>query len=205
MLLSLFRKKFDDLAQNNKMFVWVIIALVVVILGQQWSLMTERTRVVLEPPYLDKAVNIGYSTADADYYESWGLFVAELVGNLTPGDASYVAKNLGKLFDANDYSLVKGKVLASAEAEAEDQANFFFQAKRTVWQPQNKTVFVYGLLSQINSVGQTVSKIPYTFSMSVHIEAGRPVLDSFNAYQGEPHTIKWLVTNGKSKAKKVNE
>lgn len=201
MIFSLFKKTYDSLAQNNKLYFWIIVVLSVVILGQQWSLMTERTRVVLKPPYLDTAARIGYATASKNYYESWGLFVAELVGNLTPGDAHYVADNLGKLFDASDYAIVKAKVLASAAAEREDQANFAFHVKQTIWQPANKTVFVYGNLSQINSDGETISKIPYTFSMGVHIEAGRPVLDGFDAYQGEPHTIKWLISQGKTKGK----
>lgn len=202
MNFSIFKKTHDSLAQNNRIYLWVIVVLAVIVLVQQWNIVTLKTRVVLEPPYLDKAVKIGYASADANYYESWGLFVAELVGNLTPGDAGYVAKNLGKLFDSGDYQIVRGKVLASAAAERADQANFFFQAKKTIWQPVNHTVFVYGILSQINNDGVTVSKVHYTFSMGVHIEAGIPVLDNFDAYEGEPHTIKWLINKGKSGEKK---
>ncbi|AEM49124.1 type IV conjugative transfer system protein TraE [Acidithiobacillus ferrivorans SS3] len=199
---GIFRKTYDKLAENSRLYLFVIVALVIVILSQQWMIFTIKTETRLVPPYLDRAVNIGYATASAGYYESWGLYVAELVGNLTPGDATYVANSLGKLFDANDFAIVKGKVLATAAAERGDQANFFFQAKRTIWQAANKTVFVYGLLSQINNLGQTVSKVHYTFSMAVHIEGGRPVLDNFNAYQGGPHTIKWAMVQEKDKRAK---
>ncbi len=202
MKFDIFRKTYDSLAQNNKGYLLVIVALVMLLMMQEWTIVMDKTRVVLEPPYLNKAATIGYASADADYYESWGLYVAELVGNLTPGDASYVANSLGKLFGASDYAIVKGKVLASAAAERADQANFFFQAQRTTWQAANKTVFVYGLLSQINNLGQTVSKVHYTFSMAVHIDGGRPVLDGFNAYQGEPHTIKWMMVHDKAKGAK---
>ncbi|MHB1268707.1 MAG: TraE/TraK family type IV conjugative transfer system protein, partial [Acidithiobacillus ferriphilus] len=84
---GLFRKTYDKLAENSRLYLFVIVALVIVILSQQWMIFTMKTQTTLVPPYLDKAVNIGYATASADYYESWGLYVAELVGNLTPGDA----------------------------------------------------------------------------------------------------------------------
>ncbi len=196
MLKSLFVKGYEALIERNRIFLWIVVAQTVVILFLGWSLMVERVRVVDTPPYLDKAVRIGYATASKDYLDSWGLYVAELVGNLSPGSASYTADALGKLFSSDDFNAVKSKVLATAQLEKADNMTFVFDARKTIWQPENRTVFVYGHLKYINDYGRQTANIPYTFSMTVHIDAGRPVLGSFESYKGEPHTIAWVLKHG---------
>lgn len=201
MNLDLFRKNFDNLVSKNRLYAATVVVLLVIVLMQEWTIATQSTRMVIVPPYLDKAAKVGFSSADKDYYESFGLYVAELVGNLTPGSAPYVAKALGKLFGPGSYNIVKGKVLASAAEEKADGANFSFTAHRTIWQPATSTVFVEGHLHQINSSGVEVENIPYTFEMRVHIEAGQPVLSSFTDYPGPAHTIAWLLRHQTSKKK----
>ena len=194
MKFEIFKKDYDGLLRNNRAFLAIIAILGVIVLMQQWSIATEKTRVVLVPPYLDKAVKVGYASADADYYESWGLYVAELMGNLTPGDAPFVEKAMGKLF-GGDYAAVKAKIAQSAAEESNANANFAFEAKSVIWQAITKTVFVHGTLRQVNGSGRTIVAKPYTFSMRVHISAGRPVLDDFHSYTGSPHTIKWKLAH----------
>ncbi|MEB8475613.1 type IV conjugative transfer system protein TraE [Acidithiobacillus ferriphilus] len=191
MNLKLFSLKIDTLLKNNAVLLAVVIVLTVLLAIFGWELAMAKRETILVPPELNKAVKIGYASADADYYKSWGLYVAELVGNLTPGNAPFVADNLGRLFDAASYQKVKQAVLSSAKEEAEEQANFVFDAQNVIWQPVNDTVFVQGLLYQINPEGQMVSKQKYTFQMSVHIQAGRPVLGGFEPYVGSPHTVAW--------------
>ena len=191
MRLELFKKDYEGLLRNNRAFLMVIGVLAVVVLMQQWAIVTEKTRTVLVPPYIDKAVKIGYASADADYYEAWGLYVSELMGNLTPGDAPFVEKAMGKLFSSVSYEGVKSRIAQSAAEEANADATFAFEAKSVIWQGQTGTVFVHGMLRQVNGPGRTISATPYTFSMRVHIAAGRPVLDDFHSYVGSPHTIQW--------------
>ncbi|PKY11831.1 type IV conjugative transfer system protein TraE [Acidithiobacillus marinus] len=195
MNFNLFRKNVDELSSKSRILVGVVVLLSIIIAIEGWVIATQSTRVVIVPPYLNKQVRVGYADADSAYYESFGLYVAELVGNLTPGDAKYVADALGKLFGAGSYQSVKSKVMTSAEEEKADNANFTFSARKTIWQSANNTVFVEGVLHQINSSGETVEKLPYTFQMQVHIEAGQPVLSSFEPYPGPAHTIAWLMKN----------
>lgn len=195
MKFNLFKKDYDGLLRNNRAFLVVIAVLSVIALMQMWTIATENTRVVLVPPYIDKAVKIGYATADADYYESWGLYVSELMGNLTPGDAPFVEKAMGKLFASTSFEGVKSRIAQSAAEEANAGANFAFEADSVTWQSITSTVFVHGTLRQVNGAGRTVVAQPYTFSMRVHIAAGRPVLDDFHSYVGPAHTIKWKMNH----------
>lgn len=191
MNLGLFRKNFDGLISKNRLFGLVIILQCIIILTQWWALVTMSSRTVIRPPFLHNTSWVGWNSASKNYYESWGDYVAELVGNLTPGSAPYVAKDLAKLFGPNSYQIVKNKVLASAAEEKADGANFSFSIKETIWQKSNKTVFVEGKLRQINSSGTMVENLPYTFQMRVHMIAGKPVLSSFTPYPGPAHTIAW--------------
>lgn len=191
MNLDLFRKNLDELASKSRILLGLVVLLAGIIGFEGWVIATQSTRIVIVPPYLNQSVKVGYATADDAYYESFGLYVAELVGNLTPGDAKYVAHALGKLFGADAYEQVRSKVMTSAAEERADDANFTFSAGKTIWQAANHTVFVEGVLHQINSSGETVEKLPYTFQMQVRIEAGQPVLSSFEPYPGSAHTIAW--------------
>ncbi len=195
MNFDLFRKNVDELASKSRILVGIVVLLSLIISIEGWVIATQSTRIVIVPPYLSKSVKVGYASANNAYYESFGLYVAELVGNLTPGNAPYVASALGKLFSSDAYQEVKSKVMTSAEEEKADNANFSFTAKRTIWQAANSTVFVEGVLHQINSSGEVVEKLSYTFAMQVRIEAGQPVLSSFQAYPGPARTIAWLIKN----------
>ena len=57
---------------------------------------TDRT-VVLVPPVLEGEVSVARSSASREVREAWALFVAELLGNVTPTNADFLTKALEPL------------------------------------------------------------------------------------------------------------
>ncbi len=202
MKLQLFKQRIDLLSKNNAILVVAVGALSVVVVALAWDLAVAKRETILVPPMLSKEADIGYYRADADYYKSWALYVAEMVGNLTPGNYKFVADSLGRLFDAASYEKVKNLVLSSGQETKDSGLNFVFDANKVIWQRVNHTAFVQGLLYQVNGQGNPVSKQKYTFQMTVRIEEGRPVLANLQAYVGDPHTIAWEMKHLAAKQQK---
>lgn len=193
--VSLFSKNFDSAVAAAKTLTFVVIALVVLNLFFGITLLRTREQVVLVPPGLTKQVRIGYAQADASYYKSWGLYVAEMVGNLTPGNAGFVADALGRLFSARDYGAVRAAVLSQGETMAQNSVVSFFKADAVIWEPQTSRIFVTGDRRQMSPTGTATSVETVTYQMRVSMSAGQPVLDHFSVYSGVPHTLAWEKSN----------
>ena len=59
--------------------------------------------VILVPPTLPGEVEIARNQGSGSLKESWGLYLAELLGNVTPGNAAFIERSLGPLLDASIY------------------------------------------------------------------------------------------------------
>jgi conjugal transfer pilus assembly protein TraE len=160
---------------------------------------------VLIPPMLTEQVRVGYAMADDAFYKSWGLYVAELVGNLTPGSAPFVAKALARLFPSPDAATVRESVLAKGRELDQNGAVSFFKADQLVHEPATSRVFVAGVQRQMSPSGAAMSVQNVTYEMSIEVRAGQPVITNLKNYEGEPRTSDWVAKHpdfGKAKPAK---
>jgi len=155
----------------------------------------------LIPPMLNKPVKVGYARADEEYYKSWGLYVAELVGNLTPGNASFVAEALGRLFSSSDAAQVHSKIMAQGHDLEQNGVVMFFKAERIVYEPSTGNVYVTGEQREVSPNGNSVSAETMTYQMHIEMDAGQPVLTRLETYTGPAHTVAWLAQNPPTPAK----
>jgi conjugal transfer pilus assembly protein TraE len=192
---SIFSKNFDSAVASAKLLMLVVICLVILNIFFGIALLRSRTQTILVPPNMDHSVRIGYAEADADYYKSWGLYVAEMVGNLTPGNANFVSTALGRLFSSSDYQKVTSAVLAQGQSMAHNGVVSFFKAEAVIWEPQTSRVFVTGTRREVSPNGNASSVQTVTYQMRVSMSAGQPVLDQFITYEGQAHTLAWEKAN----------
>ena len=195
MKATFFSKNFDGAVAAAKMLTLVVAALVVLNLFFGIALLRAREQIVLVPPGLTQQVRIGYGQADSAYYKSWGLYVAEMVGNLTPGNAPFVAEALGRLFASSDYGVVRSAVLSQGQTMAQNGVVSFFKADAVVWESQTSRIFVTGERREMSPTGTATSVETVTYQMRVSMSAGQPVLDQFSSYSGAPHTLEWEKSN----------
>ena len=92
MKLCQFLESWRIVQAENRLHRIVLLGLIVTNgLSALAALRTERA-VVLVPPSLDKEVEITRNTASSELKESWGLYLAELLGNVTPTNADFIGK-----------------------------------------------------------------------------------------------------------------
>lgn len=155
----------------------------------------------LIPPMLDQPVKVGYARADEAYYKSWALYVAELVGNLTPGNSNFVAEALGRLFSSDDAAQVRSSVIAQGEQLRQNGVVMFFKADTITYEPSTGNLYVTGDQREVSPNGTSVSSGTMTYQMHIEMKAGQPVLTELKTYNGPAHTLQWLANNPTPPAK----
>ena len=182
----------DATRSANRMLLGVVAVLAFSNVFLAGKLALTHTQIRLIPPTLTKAVDVGYLTADADYYKAWGLYVAEMVGNLTPQQADFVATSVSKLFEPSQSMTVRNAIVSQGAAEEAGNVVTFFQAKQTIWQPATSTVFVYGKQRTMSPAGSLTASGYLTVQMNIKMLNGRPVLSNLMTYEDAPHTLTWI-------------
>jgi conjugal transfer pilus assembly protein TraE len=162
--------------------------------------MSAHERLVLVPPYIDKAVKVGWKAADAEYMKSFGLYFATLAANVSPKNVTFVADSLSGMVTSRIYPQVRKQLLVLAEDPVfkTTGGSVRFEPDRVMFESDSSKVFVMGNLTTQNAGGRQESEA-VTYEMRVEMQAGRPVVDALTHYSGnQPHTLKWLESNPKA-------
>lgn len=189
-------------ALNNRGLLVANIAMAITIPILAVMAFTQRERVVLVPPHLDKRVEVSWNAASGDYYKGWGLYVATLMGNLTPKNVKFTADVLSPMFAPEVYAPIRTKMLALLDDPNFVRANAFnfFTPRQVIYEAELKRVFVSGFLvtSAYNYVssGSASDTKPVVYEMDFTMRSGLPVITRFDSYEGtQPHTQAWLSKN----------
>lgn len=192
MKLTQITKNWEATKAANTVLLAAVAVLTLAVVYLAIKVSEEKIHRELIPPMLTEQARVGYSMADDTYYKAWGLYVAELVGNLTPGNAAFVSKALGRLFASPDAAAVRSSVLEQGRALEQNGVVTFFKAEQLVHEPATGRVFVYGVQRQMSPDGAAVSVENVTYEMKVEVRAGQPVLTNLKNYVGEPRTSEWV-------------
>lgn len=163
----------------------------------------EVTRLV--PPYLETEATVGWNTADKAYLEGIGLYVADLIGNITPKNAAFVADRASEILTPRIYKSARAQILALADDPvfSTSGGSVRFQAMKVESEADAQKVFVIGQFIS-DQIGSHQVK-PVVIEMKIIVRDGRPWVDSLDQYSGmQPHTAKWLAEN-QSRAQQIQQ
>lgn len=145
--------------------------------------------------------------ASPEYYKGWAFYVANLIGNITPENLSFVISRLSEIFSPKIFPVVKSHLLAMGRDPAFNSATSlsYFAPSRAIWEPGTKKVFVTG--RYVNTTATQAGS--YDRSQNVVLEFiftmidGRPLLVHFSSYEGtQPHTLAWRKTHDRDALEK---
>ncbi|MFZ2171959.1 MAG: TraE/TraK family type IV conjugative transfer system protein [Methylococcaceae bacterium] len=90
MRLSDFLRTWEGHEAENRFSRIIILGLLVVcVITSLAACRTERS-IILVPPTLTKEVEVTRTAVSSEFKESWGLFLAELLGSTTPTNADFL-------------------------------------------------------------------------------------------------------------------
>lgn len=187
MKLEDFRKAWSRSVRDSAGKNFVIVALIATnalsVIG--WF-RTDRT-IVLVPPVMDERLEVSSKRASVGYKKAWALTVAQLAGNVTPGNADLVLQTMGDLLAPDAYRSISADLAAQIADIKRDSLTVSFEPRQILYESAANKVFITGLFAS-QGVSGTPIKLTRTYEMKVDIRMGRPWITSFVPYQGMPVT-----------------
>lgn len=154
------------------------------------ALRTERA-VVLVPPNLSTEVEITRHTASSEVKEAWGLYLAELLGNVTPATSEFISNAIAPLLSTTIYRSVMDALSEQINAIKMDRVATSFKPRQVTYEQETDKVFVSGELTTQgpNSKAEIRGR---TYEFVISTRNYRPRLDYIDVYPDEPRTLERL-------------
>ena len=187
MKLSGFKQSWAQAVRESTTKNLVIAALVAtnVIAAIGW-IRTEET-IVLVPAMLESRMSVKSSDASPEYKKAWALMVAQLAGNVTPGNADLVLDSLGDYLSPDAYHKIAGNLAAQIGDIKRDSLTVSFEPRQVLYEASTNKVYVSGQFASQGVSGSPIKAIR-TYEMTVAIRFGRAWITTFKPYQGMPAT-----------------
>jgi conjugal transfer pilus assembly protein TraE len=162
--------------------VLVLLATAVLLLTMQVNRI-ERT-VVLVPPALSGPVDLARNSASREAQEAWALYVAELLGNVTPSTGDFLMQTLEPLLANNLRRQVMEVIADQLEEIRRERVSMRFEPREVSYDEATRTVRVTGEHITEGPGAKPVRQLR-TFELRVDYDNYRPLVTHLDAYNGE--------------------
>jgi len=164
---------------------WFVFCLLGVNIMLAIGVFQTRTVVTIQPPGLDKEAQIAKNDANAAYKKAWGLFVANLLGNVKPGNADFVISTLTPLLAPDLYRSVVDSIQNQAVQIDRERVAASFTAQEILYNPQTNRVYVTGRQTSTGPGSDPVTR-ERTYELVLSIEDYKPMITSLDVYADSP-------------------
>lgn len=188
MKLSDFLRTWEGHETENRFSRVIIIGLLVIcVITSLAAWRTERS-IILVPPTLATEVEVTRGSASSEFKESWGLFLAELLGNTTPANADFLKVAIEPLLAPDIYRSVLDAMTDQIKAIKMDRVAISFTPRHVDYEAETNKVFVSGELKSQGPSSKPDIK-PRTYEFIIAIKNYRPRLEFIDVYPDSPRTL----------------
>ncbi|MEY4683811.1 MAG: hypothetical protein RLZ25_270 [Pseudomonadota bacterium] len=149
------------------------------------ALLFQSVPIILVPPTLSGEVEVARNQGSGTLKESWGLYLAELLGNVTPANAAFIERSLGPLLDAGIYHEVMALMATEVGALRMDRVSVKFRSREVLYDARLDRVYVSGEQTS-QGPGSAPESHPRTYEFRIGFRQYRPVIEDIAVYSGEP-------------------
>lgn len=145
------------------------------------AVFSRKETVVLVPPTLKEQAKVSLKKADQKYQESWALFFALILGNITPRNIEFVAGEIERYLSPAIYQSVMKDVVEQGQGIKETNLSTTFEPRELVYDDKTGHVLVKGQMVMRGAFGkpQNVGK---TFEFGIEVKNYYPQITFLNAY-----------------------
>lgn len=165
----------------------VLITLVLANMVLAVAVFSRQTVISIQPPTLSEAAEVSRSDASQAYLEAWGLYLAELMGNVTPGNLAFIRQALEPLLAPDVYRQVIDALEIQARQISDDRVTLKFQPRQVEYEPASGHVFVTGYSFIAGPTGDE-QRQTRTYEFAIAIDQHRPLLRWMDTYEGRART-----------------
>lgn len=204
MNLKKFSTTWSGLKAENKLYRIVLPVLSFALVISVWSQSTKQETVILVPPNIPEKMEVSTKKASGSFKRTWGLFVAELAGNVTPGNVDFVKEALQQMMSSNAWHAISESIAVQTQMIKDENLTIKFEPRDVYYEDQSDKVFVTGSSTITGSGGKSMKK-KRVFELGISIAGYSPKIMSFDSYEGEPHTLDYIEREAKRLKKTPQE
>ena len=172
-----------SLMQDNRYLRVVAVVLSMLTLALGFGLVFRKQIVVIVPSNDLTKSTYTATSADQGALSSWGLYVATLLGNVTPSNGDFVANELGHLLAPSIYKKVMSSISDQVAKIQQDQLTLQFSPSAVAFNKSKDEVSVDGCLTTTDSHGSQ-----HRQELTYHIY--------FTVVNYQPHVVGLTTTDG---------
>lgn len=191
MKMDTFLKTWEGSLEENKWNRFANIGLAAAVLLLAYMAFTKDEIVVLKPQTLGAEAWVTKSQSSQSYKESWGLYFAQLTGNVTPSNVDFLKERLSPLLSPAIYGDVIDTLEMQAQSIKDDRVTIRFEPRFVEFEKTSDKVFVYGWAYEKGATGHE-EKYERTYEYSIRIYQYAPMIVDLTMYTGKPRTEKVL-------------
>lgn len=169
---------------ENKWGRMIILVQMIVILVMAFGMANQRQAVVLVPPTLEERGSVQAQQADAEIKTSWALYIANMLGNVTPSSSQFLTENMSRFLSPRMYRPVIERIDAQAKQLREEQITLQFIPTVARYEPEIDRVVVSGELIE-RGLRNAERRSVRTYEMGFIVRDYKVLLDSMRVMEGE--------------------
>ena len=188
-----YKKSFSALQVENHFFRLVIVSLLALVFILLFVVINKKTIVTIQPWTLSRDAQVTENAGSQSYMEAWGLALAQLLGNVSPGNVNFVGEQLKPLLSPKIYHETLDAIQAGAQQLVDDRVTVRFEPLRVIYEKTTGMVFVYGNSYTRTGTGvDKEKKTKRTYEFKLKVANYLPQIDYINNYNGIPRTREQL-------------
>jgi len=180
-----FKKTWTSVSQDNLVFKFCILGLVLSNLLLSVYMTRQEAIITLVPPQINEELGISSNSANDAFIKSWGLFIAQLMGNVKASNADFIVKSLDPLLHPSIISVMKQTLALQVDEIKKEGLSISFDPKSVSYEKSSKKVFVFGRQEISGRNGDTISN-KRTYEIGIQISNYKPQIISLDAYNENP-------------------
>lgn len=184
MKLSHYLKTREGALKENVVSRAVIATLVLSNLVLGLAMTSQKTTIVMVPPTLESSSEIGASDSGKETQVAWGMYLAGMLGNVTPRTAPYLKQNISRHLSPNLYSSIVEAIDQQAEEIASEQITLSFAPTIGRYDAELDRVIVTGELT-IRGLRGAEKRELRTYEMKFVTRNYNVMLDALRIMQGK--------------------
>lgn len=145
--------------------------------------------ITLVPPEMNEEISIAKDDASASFKKTWGLFVAELIGNAKVSNVDFILKALEPMLASEIVGEMRQTVAAQIQEIKSEGLSMSFAPKKVSYESSTHKVFVFGTQTISGRNGDTITN-KRTIEVGVDIVNYKPVIFLLDAYNTMPKFTK---------------
>lgn len=178
---------YSGLVKNNRALRLVVVFSMAANLLLVFGLVFRSQIVTIVPSNVMTKSTYTATSADEGAQSSWGLYVATLLGNVTPANADFTADTIGHLLSPSIYKAVMDGIAAQVKHIKQDQLTLRFDPAEVKYNAAKGAVTVNGWLTTSDSHG-TSQRTETTYEIYFDVVNYQPRIVGLTSYGGKPNS-----------------